>query len=54
MKRTVAKSTEEDTTVYKDFDSYMIKLDPISGYLSSQFGKDESENLIKEFFFSYA
>ena len=49
-----AKPTEEDTTVYKDFDSYMIKLDPISGYLSSQFGKDESENLIKEFFFSYA
>ena len=28
-----AKPTEEDTTVYKDFDSYMIKLDPISGYL---------------------
>ena len=49
-----AKPTEEDTTVYKDFDSYMIKLDPISGYLSSQFGKDESEKLIKEFFFSYA
>ena len=49
-----AKPTEEDTTVYKDFDSYMIRLDPISGYLSHQFGKDESEKLIKEFFFSYA
>ena len=49
-----AQPTEEDTTVYKDFDSYMIRLDPISGYLSHQFGKEESENLIKEFFFSYA
>ena len=34
-----AQPTEEDTTVYKDFDSYMIRLDPISGYLSHQFGK---------------
>ena len=49
-----AKPTGEDTTVYKDFDAYMIKLDPISGYLSGQFGKEESEKLIKEFFFSYA
>ena len=48
------KPTGEDTTVYKDFDSYMIRLDPISGYLSNQFGKEESEQLIKEFFFSYA
>ncbi len=49
-----AQPTGTDTSLYKDFDSYMIKLDPISGYLSSAFGKDESEQLIKEFFFSYA
>ena len=49
-----AKPTGTDTSVYKDFDSYMIRLDPISRYLSSQFGKDESEKLFKEFFFSYA
>ena len=49
-----AKPTGTDTSLYKDFDSYMIRLDPISGYLSSCFGKEESEKLIKEFFFSYA
>ena len=49
-----AQPTGTDTSAYKDFDSYMIKLDPISGYLSSAFGKEESEQLIKEFFFSYA
>jgi hypothetical protein len=43
-----------DTSLYHDFDKYMIRLDPISGYLSSAFGKEESEKLIKEFFFSYA
>ena len=48
------KPTGEDTTHYHDFDKYMIKLDPISGYLGSAFGKEESEQLIKEFFFSYA
>ena len=49
-----AKPTGTDTSLYKDFDSYMIRLDPISGYLSNSFGKEESEKLIKEFFFSYA
>ena len=49
-----AQPTGTDTSLYKDFDSYMIRLDPISGYLSSSFGKEESEQLIKEFFFSYA
>ena len=49
-----AQPTGTDTSEYKDFDSYMIRLDPISGYLSSAFGKEESEQLIKEFFFSYA
>ena len=49
-----AQPTGTDTSLYKDFDSYMIRLDPISGYLSNKFGKEESEQLIKEFFFSYA
>ena len=49
-----AQPTGEDTSLYNDFDKYMIKLDPISGYLSNSFGKEESEKLIKEFFFSYA
>ena len=49
-----AQPSDTDASLYKDFDSYMIRLDPISGYLSSSFGKEESEKLIKEFFFSYA
>ena len=49
-----AKPTGTDTSLYKDFDSYMIRFDPISGYLSNAFGKEESEKLIREFFFSYA
>ena len=31
-------------THYHDFDKYMIKLDPISGYLGSAFGKEDGEN----------
>ena len=48
------RPTGEDTSFYHDFDKYMIRLDPISGYLGSAFGKEESEKIIKEFFFSYA
>ena len=39
------KPTGEDTTQYHDFDDYMIRLDPISGYLSNRFGKKEAETL---------
>ena len=46
--------TGTDTSEYIDFDKYMIRLDPISGYLSNRFGKEEAHTLIKEFFFSYA
>ena len=48
------KPTGMDGSYYHDFDKYMIKLDPISGYLGSAFGKEESEKIIREFFFSYA
>ena len=46
------KPTGMDGQYYHDFDKYMIRLDPISGYLGSAFGKEESEKIIKEFFFS--
>ncbi len=46
--------TGMDTSVYKDFDSYMIKLDPVGGYLSNKFGKQKSERLVNEFLFSYS
>ena len=42
-----------DNSVYKDFDSYMTKLDPVGGYLSGKFGKQRSERLVNEFLFDY-
>ena len=47
------KPTALDTSVYKDFDSYMIKLDPVAGYLSGKFGKDKADRLVNEFLFTY-
>ena len=43
----------EDVSVYSDFDKYMKRLDPVSGYLSSKFGKEKSESLVNEFLFCY-
>ena len=42
-----------DTSVYKDFDAYMRKLDPVGGYLAGSFGKEKAEKLVNEFLFSY-
>ena len=47
------KPTEVDTSVYKDFDAYMTKLDPVSGYLSGKFGKEKAESLVNGFLFTY-
>ena len=47
------KPTELDTSVYKDFDAYMTKLDPVSGYLSGKFGKQKAESLVNDFLFTY-
>ena len=47
------KPTEVDTGVYKDFDAYMTKLDPVSGYLSGKFGKQKAESLVNDFLFTY-
>jgi hypothetical protein len=38
---------------YRDFDTYMKKLDPVSGYLSSKFGKEKAEQLVNDFLFCY-
>jgi hypothetical protein len=46
--------TEVDTSVYTDFDTYMHKLDPVSGFLESNFGKDFAKEYVKEFLFSYS
>jgi hypothetical protein len=42
-----------DFSSYCDFDSYMKKLDPVSGYLSSKFGKEKAESLVNDFLFCY-
>ena len=49
-----AQPTGEDTSFYKDFDTYMKKLDPILGYMSSRFGADNADRMMNEFFFPYA
>ena len=42
-----------DVSVYKDFDVYMTKLDPVGGYLSGKFGKARAESLVNDFLFTY-
>ena len=47
------KPTGKDTTVYKDFDAYMTKLDPVRGYLKTKFGEEKSESFVNDFLFTY-
>ena len=49
-----ALPTGEDTSFYGDFDTYMKKLDPILGYMTSIFGKEKANLMMDDFFFSYA
>tara|TARA_S200000501_G_scaffold208820_1_gene196104 strand:- start:107 stop:730 length:624 start_codon:yes stop_codon:yes gene_type:complete len=48
-----AQPTEGDISVYKDFDAYMTKLDPVGGYLAGKFGKEKSQSLVNDFLFCY-
>lgn len=48
------KPTGKDISVYENFDAYMTKLDPVGGYLASNFGQEESENFVHNFLFSWA
>ena len=47
------KPTGKDTTVYKDFDAYMTRLDPVRGYLKTKFGEEKSESFVNDFLFTY-
>jgi len=47
------KPTEYSISDYKDFDSYMTRLDPVGGYLKSRFGKERAESLVNNFLFCY-
>ena len=49
-----AKPTGEDISFYQDFDTYKKKLDPILGYMTSNFGEDNANLMMDEFFFPYA
>ena len=42
-----------DTNIYKDFDTYMTRLDPVGPYLAQKFGKEKSESLVNDFLFCY-
>ena len=48
------KPTGTDYSVYKEFDTYMTKLDPVAGYLAGKFGKDKAQRLVNEFLFSFS
>jgi hypothetical protein len=43
-----------DNFIYRDFDQYMKRLDPVRGYLSNKFGKQKSELLLNDFLFCYS
>ena len=48
----LAKPDGNDTSVYKDFDSYMTRLDPVGGYHAAKFGKEKAESLVNDFLFN--
>jgi|TARA_R110000868_G_scaffold305165_1_gene566290 hypothetical protein len=45
---------ENNTEEFINFDNYMLKLDPVSGYMQSNFGKEFAEKYVKEFLFEYS
>ena len=47
------KPTGTDTSVYKDFDAYMTRLDPVGGYLKGKFGQEKADSLVNDFLFEY-
>tara|TARA_B100000131_G_scaffold139627_1_gene135885 strand:- start:133 stop:771 length:639 start_codon:yes stop_codon:yes gene_type:complete len=47
------KPTGKDTSEYKDFDSYMTRLDPVGGYLKGKFGQEKADSLVHDFLFEY-
>ena len=47
------KPTGTNTSVYKDFDAYMTRLDPVGGFLAGKFGADKADRLVNDFLFEY-
>lgn len=48
-----AKPTEEDTSEFVAFDTYMHKLDPVSPFMESKFGKEFAKDYVDNFLFPY-
>lgn len=48
------KPTEIDESIYSDFDTYMHKLDPVSGFMESKFGKEFAKSYVNDFLFPYS
>lgn len=46
--------TEENIQEFVDFDTYMHKLDPVSGFMKSKFGESFAEDYVKNFLFPYS
>lgn len=49
-----SKPIEVDESIYVDFDTYMHKLDPVSGFMESRFGKEFAKSYVDNFLFPYA
>lgn len=49
-----SKPTGSDESEYCIFDQYMLKLDPVSGFMESNFGKEFGERYVHDFLFPYA
>ena len=49
-----SKPTGSDESEYCVFDQYMLKLDPVSGFMESNFGKVFAERYVHDFLFPYA
>ena len=47
------KPTGNATSFYEDFDAYMTRLDPVSGFLTGKFGKERADSLVNDFLFTY-
>ena len=48
------KPSKNDVTEFTLLDKYMLELDPVSGYMSSNFGKEFGNKYVDEFLFPYA
>ena len=49
----LGRPTGLDTSIFKDFDAYMTRLDPVGPYLAGKYGKEKAESLVNDFLFCY-